>query len=189
MTHLQSDGKARLPQFLIFAIAVALLAACAGKDPASPSAADQVGNLEARLGGVASAATGKVVVVDKGNGVTITLDAANLRQGTYRLAIHANPNCNSPYGESAGPVWGPPDSPNAPGELIPVAYAGQAGNISFSAHIPGVFIDRQPSLRGHSIVLHEGPFVDSPLPGMKNNYVACGVFDNLSPGLLERLTK
>ena len=145
--------------------------------------------MEARLRGVGSAATGKVVVVDNGTGVTLTLDIANLKQGTYRLAFHANPSCSSLNGESAGPVWGPPDSARAPGELIPVAYAGQEGGISFSARIPGVHIDREPSLRGRSIILHAGPFVDSPLPGSPNNYIACGAFENIGPSLLERLTR
>jgi len=171
------------------ALVALLLAACAGPDPSSPAAADQVGNMEARLGGIGSAATGKVIVVDNGKGVTLTLDAANLRQGAYRLAFHADPYCNARNGESSGPVWGPADSAVAPGELIPVMYAGMAGDISFSARIPGVYIDRQPSLRGRSVVLHAGPFVDSPLPGSPNNYVACGAFQNLGPGLLENLSK
>jgi hypothetical protein len=112
------------------AAAAALLTACA-TEPSSPAAADQVGNLEAPLRGVGSAATGKVIVVDNGKGVTLTLDAANLMQGSYRLAFHANPNCNSPWGESAGPVWGPSDAANAPGTLIPVAYAGVAAAFRF----------------------------------------------------------
>jgi hypothetical protein len=151
------------------ALATLLLAACAGPGPSSPAAADQVGNMEARLGGIGSAATGKVIVVDNGKGVTLTLDAGN--------------------GESSGPVWGPADSTVAPGELIPVIYVGMGGDISFSARIPGVYIDRQPSLRGRSVVLHAGPFVDSPLPGSPNNYIACGSFQNLGPGLLENLSK
>ena len=171
------------------ALAACVLASCAGPDPKSPAAADQVGNLEARLRGIGSAATGSVIVVDNGNGVTLTLDGANLRQGTYRLAFHANPVCNSPKGESAGPVWGPPESANPPGELIPVIYVGQREMVSFSAHISGVHVDRQPSLRGRSVILHAGPFVDSPLPGSSNNYIACGVFGDLAPGLLQGLTK
>ena len=166
-----------------------LLAACAGPDPSSPAAADQVGNLEARLRGVGSGATGKVIVVDNGTGVTLTLDVANLTQGVYRLAFHANPICNSPNGEAAGPVWGPPNSTVLPGELIPVAYAGQVGSISYTARIPGVHVDREPSLRGRSVVLHAGPFVDSPLPGMSNNYIACGGFDNVGPSFFDRLGK
>ena len=173
----------------IAALAAALVAACAGPNSSSPAAADQVGNMEARLRGVGSGATGKVIVVDNGTGVTLTLDAANLTQGTYRLAFHANSVCNSPDGESAGPVWGPPNSGKAPGELIPIAYAGEQGSISFSTRIPGVYVDREPSLRGHSIILHAGPFVDSPLPGMKNNYIACGAFENIGPGFLDRLVK
>jgi Cu/Zn superoxide dismutase len=166
-----------------------LLVACAGSSPSSPAAADQVGNLEARLRGVDSAASGLVVVVDNPDGVTLTLDITNLRQGVYRLAFHANPNCNSLRSESAGPVWGPPESTRPPGELIPTAYAGQVGQISFSVRVPGVHIDREPSLRGRSIVLHEGPFVDSPLPGLPNNYMACGVFEKLRPGLLDLMDK
>jgi Cu/Zn superoxide dismutase len=171
------------------ALTAMLLASCAGPDPTSPAAADQVGNLEARLRGIGSAATGKVIVVDNGAGVTLTLDVANLRQGTYRLAFHANPNCSSPNGESSGPVWGPPNSAKPPGELIPVVYVGQADMVSFSARIPGVRVDGEPSLRGRSVVLHEGPFVDSPLPGASNNYIACGVFGDLAPGLLKGLAK
>jgi Cu/Zn superoxide dismutase len=166
-----------------------LLSACASTDPSSPAAADQVGNLEAPLRGVGSAATGKVIVVDSGKGVTLTLDAANLVQGSYRLAFHANPNCNSPNGESAGPVWGPPNSAGTPGELIPIAYAGQRGDISFSARIPGVHVDGEPTLRGRSVVLHAGPYVETPLFGMPNNYIACGVFQKLGPSLIERLNK
>jgi Cu/Zn superoxide dismutase len=170
-------------RLLMPALAATMLAACAGRDPSSPAAKDQIGNLQAPLIGVGSSATGKVIVVDNGPGVTLTLDVVNLRQGTYRLAFHANPVCNSPRGESAGPVWGPEGSDKPPGELIPLAYAGQAGQISYSVRIPGVHIDREPSLRGRSIVLHEGSFVDSPLPNMPNNYIACGVFEKLPPGL------
>jgi Cu/Zn superoxide dismutase len=171
------------------ALAVAALAACASGDPSSPAASDQIGNMEAPLRGIGSGATGKVIIVDNGKGVTLTLDAANLRQGSYRLAFHANPNCNSPDGESAGPVWAPPGTSGPPGELIPIAYAGQRGDISFSARIPGVHIDQEPTLRGRSVVLHAGPYVDSPLPGMRNNYIACGAFQNLGPSLIERLSK
>jgi Cu/Zn superoxide dismutase len=171
------------------ALVALLVAACAGPDPKSPAAADQVGNLEARLRGIGSAATGKVIVVDNGDGVTLTLDGANLRQGTYRLAFHANPVCNSPRGESAGPVWGPPNSAKLPGELIPIVYVGMGEMVQFSTRVPGVHVDREPSLRGRSVVLHEGSFVDSPLPGMPNNYIACGVFGDLTPGLLQGLGK
>jgi Cu/Zn superoxide dismutase len=171
------------------AAVAALLGACAGPNPSSPAAADQVGNMEARLRGVGSAATGKVVVVDNGPGVTLTLDAANLQQGNYRLAFHAVPNCSSPNGESSGPVWAPPDSGTAPGELIPGIYVGQRESVSYSVRIPGVHIDREPSLRGRSIVLHRGNFVDSPMPGLPNNYIACGVFENLTPGPLQRMVQ
>ncbi len=162
------------------------LAACAGRDTSSPAAADQIGNLQAPLRGVGSGAQGKVIVADTSTGIILTLDAVNLTQGVYRLAFHVNPVCNSFGGEAAGPLWGPPNSTVPPGELIPEAYAGEAGQITFTARVPGVHIDREPSLRGHSVVLHQGPFVDSPLPGSPNNYVACGVFENLPPGFFSQ---
>lgn len=179
----------RATSLAVAALATAWLAACAGTEPTSPAAADQVGNLEARLRGVGSAATGMVVVVDSGTGITLTLDGANLRQGNYRLAFHANPVCNSPHGEAAGPVWAPSGSSRPPGELIPGIYVGQGESVSYSVHIPGVHVDHEPSLRGKSIVLHAGPFVDSPLPGSSNNYIACGVFRDLTPGLLQQIAK
>ena len=181
------DGMNPVSNLATIALAAALLAACAGPNPSSPAAADQVGNMEARLRGVGSAATGKVVVVDNSQGVTLTLDAANLQQGNYRLAFHAVPNCSSPNGESSGPVWAPPDSVRPAGELIPGLYVGQTEMISYAVRIPGVHIDREPSLRGRSIVLHRGNFVDSPLPGLPNNYIACGVFEDLTPGPLQRM--
>jgi len=71
-------AAAALARAVAAALAACLLASCAGPDPKSPAAADQVGNLEARLRGIGSAATGSVVVVDNGNGVTLTLNGANL---------------------------------------------------------------------------------------------------------------
>jgi Cu/Zn superoxide dismutase len=173
------------------AAALLVLTGCStNNDPSSAAAAaEQIGNMEAPLRGVGSAATGLVIVVDRSTGVTLTLNAANLMQGNYRLAFHENPNCKSPNGSSAGPVWAPPGLAKPPGELIPAAYAGQRGEIYVSVFLPGVHIDREPSLRGRSVVLHRGEYVDSPLPGSSNNFMACGVFDNLQPSFLESIVK
>jgi Cu/Zn superoxide dismutase len=178
---------------LVFGTAVALLslAGCSSNnDPSSAAAAtERYGNLEAPLRPVGSAVSGRVIVVDNASGITLTLNAANLMQGNYRLAFHANPNCKSPNGTSAGPVWGPPGHEKLPGELIPIAYSGMHGEINLSVRIPGVHVDGEPSIRGRSVVLHRGEFVDSPAPGVPNNYVACGVFENLQPSFLDNFAK
>ena len=169
-------------------LATLLLLGCSsGKDPSSAAAEkERIGTLVAPMRGVGSAATGKVVAVDNGDGVTLTLNAANLIQGTYRLAFHQDPHCTAARNSIAtGPVWGPPGSAKPPGELFPIANAGMAGETYQSVRIAGVHVDREPSLRGRSIVLHWGSTVDTPFPGMPNNYIACGVFKDYEPGFLE----
>jgi Cu/Zn superoxide dismutase len=169
-----------------------LLAGCATeRDSSNPGAAHQIGNLVAPLVGVGSAATGKIIVVDNGNGkgVTLTMNVANLIQGNYRLAFHENPHCASRSVAVIGPVWGPPDSATPPGELIPIAYAGMTGEIYLTVRIPGVHVEGTPTLRGRSIVLHWGNTVDTPFPGMPNNYIACGVFENIQGDFFDPLDK
>jgi Cu/Zn superoxide dismutase len=177
---------------LTAALAVLLLAGCSSSNDPSSAAAekDRIGTLVAPMRGVGSAATGKVIVVDNGNGVTLTLNATNLIQGTYRLAFHQDPHCTAARNSIAtGPAWAPPDSPKPPGELIPIANAGFAGEIYQSTRIPGVHVDREPSLRGHSIVLHWGSEIDTPFPGMPNNYILCGVFKDYEPGYFESVIR
>jgi len=171
------------------ALTLLSLAGCSTNNDPSSAAAERIGNLQAPLRGVASAVSGRVVIVDKGDGITLTLVASNLLQGNYRLAFHENPKCDTRIGTTAGPVWGPTNSPKLPGELIPIAYVGQAGVVNLSVHISGVHIDGEPSVRNHSVVLHRGEFVDSPLPGLPNNYIACGVFGDLQPSILDDFAK
>jgi len=174
-----------------FALALLPLAGCStNNDPSSAAAAaERAGNLQAPLRGVGSAVSGRVVVVDKGDGITLTLVASNLLQGNYRLAFHENPKCDTRLGTSAGPVWGPANSAKLPGELMPTVYVGMAGVVNLSVHISGVHVDGEPSISRHSIVLHRGEFVDTPLPNLPNNYIACGVFENLQPSFLDDFAK
>jgi len=174
-----------------FALALLWLSGCStNNDPSSAAAAaERRGNLQAPLQGVGSAVSGRVVVVDKGDGITLTLVASNLLQGNYRLAFHENPKCDTRIGTTAGPVWGPANSAKLPGELIPTVYVGMAGVVNLSVHISGVHVDGEPSISRHSIVLHRGEFVDTPLPNLPNNYIACGVFENLQPSFLDDFAK
>ena len=174
-----------------FALALLPLAGCStNNDPSSAAAAaERAGNLQAPLRGVGSAVSGRVVVVDKGDGITLTLVASNLLQGNYRLAFHENPKCDTRLGTTAGPVWGPANSAKLPGELMPTVYVGMAGVVNLSVHVSGVHVDGEPSIRRHSIVLHRGEFADTPLPNLPNNYIACGVFENLGPSFLDDFAK
>ena len=77
---LHTERMDTVSRLMAAAAAATLLNGCA-TESSSPAAADQVGNLEAPLRGVGSSATGKVIVVDNGKGVTLTLDAAKLPGG------------------------------------------------------------------------------------------------------------
>ena len=55
-----------------------------------------------------------------------------------------------------------------------------AETISYAARIPGVHVDREPtSARPQHRAAREAISSTSPLPGSSNNYIACGVFENV----------
>lgn len=156
-----------------------ILAACGTAKQAANVDLESVPGLEARLRGVGSAATGMVKVVDRADGVTLTLNLANLPPGRYRLAFHDKASCSSPNLFSAGPAWAPSSAQKTGNELIPGFAAGSDGGVVFTTHIRGVRADVKDDLRGRTVVLHAGDTIDAAVPGQRNNRVACGVFDSI----------
>ena len=158
------------------AIAVASLGGCGGskaevEDALAPRSAP---GLVATLKGVASAVSGKVRVYDRGDGITVLVSAINLPYGSFRVAFHENGNCSSPNGFSAGPAWAPPG--RTPENLTPPLINGD-GNTQRSFHVSGVRTTGENGLAGRSVMLYGGLSIDPIVPGVRNDVMACGVFE------------
>jgi Cu/Zn superoxide dismutase len=167
---------------LIVALAVTL-AACQSKDPV-PEGGSIVG-LVAWLRPVGSSAAGSARVIDRGDGVLLTVSVTNLMPGSYRLALHDRGRCNTPYARGVGPAWAPPGALRPPGTFLPQFVASDKSNTVLTERIPGVRVDGPDGLRGRTIVVHWGDSVDTAFPGQPNNRILCGVFEDDKP-LLER---
>ena len=163
------------------ALLLLVLAACGTAKQASNVDLESVPGLEARMRGVGSAATGVVKVVDRGDGMTLTLSLANLSPGRYRLAFHDKANCSSPNLFSAGPAWTPPRASKPGSDLIPGFTVGGEGGTVLTTHIRDVRVDGSEDLRGRTVVLHMGDTIDAAIPGQRNNRIACGVLDSIKP--------
>jgi Cu/Zn superoxide dismutase len=137
-----------------------------------PKVGRSVGLL-ANLRSIGSAVSGKVRVVDRGDGVAVMIAVANLPP-VYRVAFHENGNCTSPYGFSAGPAWAPPG--RSPEKLAPL-LTNPDGNVETEFHVAGVHTTGENGLAGRSVMLYFGYDIDTVKPGVRNNVMACGVFE------------
>jgi Cu/Zn superoxide dismutase len=159
-------------------IALASLASCSSGRSDSEALRDRVGGLVANLRSPTSAATGSVRVYESRDGVQVQLAINNLYPGQYRIAFHETPNCRSPNLFSAGRPWAPPGASKPAADFLPGFLANMdGGQYSYIVYVPGVHTDREPSLRGRSVVIHWGTSVDEAFPGQPNNRIACGVFE------------
>ncbi len=128
-----------------------------------------------RAVGGTTAAIATAKFIDRGEGVLLMFSATNLIAGTYRLAIHRDPNCSSPNAFSAGPPWAPPGSAKSGATMFPEFTTNTEGDASLTVRIPGLKTQGPDGLLGHSVVLHWGNFIGEAMPGVPNNRVLCGV--------------
>ncbi|HEX8740250.1 MAG TPA: hypothetical protein VF925_08925 [Casimicrobiaceae bacterium] len=168
------------------AIAVAsFVAGCATRGPgtdteqkaaaaANAKSLGQVAELRA-IGG--AAVTGKVRVVDDGDGATITVAAFNVPSGVYRITLNSNANCTSPNGFSAGPAWAPAGSKRPPADLIPPLSSNSSGATNATVHVSGLRATGPGGVAGHSVILYAGNRVTAAQPEVPNERIACGVFE------------
>jgi Cu/Zn superoxide dismutase len=145
-------------------------------DTGKPSGGPSPG-LVAPLVGLGSAVSGKVRVIDRGDGITVMVSGTNLPIGEYRVAFHQNGNCSSPNGFSAGPAWAPPG--RSPATLIP-PLRNSDGNAEASVSVSGVHTAGENGLAGRSVLLYWGK-IEEVRPGVRNNVIACGIFEPVKP--------
>ena len=88
--------------------------------------------------------------------------------------LHANGNCSSPNGFSAGAPWSPPGWKESPTRLIPEVTANSSGNATMVARVRGV---RLGDALKRSVLVYQGTTPQQPQPDVPNNVVACGVFE------------
>ena len=174
------------PLLPVVALAAAALAAGCGmfghRDEApAPTPTGPAGGVEARLKPLASGISGKVRVIDRGDGATLLVSAINLPQGEYRVAFHERPNCSSPNGFSVGAPWAPAAAGKDPRQLVGPLYVDAEGTAEASVHVKGLRATGPDGVSGHSVVIYTGNAVTDAQPDVPNNRVACGTFTEVVP--------
>ena len=149
-------------------------APAASGDAEKRTEAGQVATLRA-IGG--SAISGKVRVVDRGDGATVLISATNFPSGAYRLAFHERPNCSSPNGFSAGSAWAPASFNRPPADFVPPQYTNSEARVEAELRVAGLRATGANGVAGRSVVLYAGTQVPQVQPGVPNAAIACGVFE------------
>jgi Cu/Zn superoxide dismutase len=178
-------ARLTLPR-LALALACAALAACSStKTNVAPSSAyvevepPKTTGQEAYLRSIGSAVTGKVRVIDRGDGATLLLSMINLPPGQYRVAFHERANCSSPNAFSVGPHWAPAGRDAR--DIAPIFSTNADGTAEASVHVRGLHATGPDGVAGHSVVIYTGIRVTDAQPDVPNSRVACGVFEASRP--------
>ncbi|HVE50980.1 MAG TPA: superoxide dismutase family protein [Casimicrobiaceae bacterium] len=144
---------------------------------ASGAAPRELPGVEARLKPIGSALNGVVRARESGDLLIVRVELSNLPQGMYRVVFHANGNCSSPNGFSAGEQWLPPGAKGSPARLVPEIYTNSAGDAIVTARLRGVRLGGEGGLEKRGVLVYEGANTDPPRPNVPNGVVACGVFE------------
>ena len=145
------------------------------KDETPGPKAREVPGVDARLRPVGSAISGVVRARESGDLLVIRVEIHNSKPGTlHRVVFHANGNCTSPNGFSAGAPWSPPGWKDPPQRLVPDLYTDTNGLGILTARIRGV---RLGDLENRGVLVYEGGFTEAPRPNVPNNVTGCGVFE------------
>ena len=162
-------------------VAASLAAGCSmlrgGGTPGSPAAKDAppaAGQVAVLVATGGSAVSGKIRVIDRGDGAVVLVSAINVPPD-FRIAFHEAPNCSSPNGFSAGPAWAPPGK--RPQDLMPLQHGNAEGRAEIELRVPGVHATGANGVAGRSVVLYAGTAVTQARSGVPNDRIACGVFE------------
>jgi superoxide dismutase, Cu-Zn family len=175
---------------LVGALAAVAIAGCQSpQDPGAPPAAGAAPAAvaptvaEARLAPIGgSSLTGAAVLQAYDGGVALKVNFNGRGPGRYRVMIHANGNCSSPNGFSAGAPWAPPGVPLAE-QGYPIFKNDDSA--SSVVKLPGYALTGPDGVIGRSVVVHDsdrGSIVAQP--GVPNDRIGCGVIGPPGKGLL-----
>ena len=128
-----------------------------------------------------SAVSGKIRVIDRGDGATILVSVIGIPSISYRIALHRTPNCSSPNGFSAGPAWAPSSFAKSPQDLVSTQYVTSDGIAASELRIAGLHATGVNGVAGRSVVLYAGQNVTEARPDVPNAAIACGVFQPAQP--------
>ena len=181
-----SAGRAACRAAVCGTLAALLTSGCEStKNPAAPKAASaEMTVAEARfrsIGGMSI--TGAAILHAYDGGVQMKVNFNGPGPGRYRVMIHANGNCTSPNGFSAGPPWAPPGVPLAE-EGFPFLKNDDSGSVV--VRLAGYKLDGTDGVAGRSVVVHasaRGTIVAQP--GVPNDRIACGVIGKPASTLLD----
>jgi Cu-Zn family superoxide dismutase len=155
------------------------LSACAGVEPAAPSAT-------AAIADAAGRPVARATVRPAPGGLAVHVEAAGLAPGTYGVHLHAVGRCEAPAFASAGGHWNPAgrqhgrDNPAGPhmGDLPNLAVAADGrGAIDFT--VPGAAFEGPSPLLdadGAAVVVHaQADDYRTDPSGNSGARIACGV--------------
>ncbi len=127
------------------------------------------------LGG--TAATGAVVVTQRGDVAVLNLNLTNVGPGPYAWVLHERGNCSSRNGLSAGKPWTLPGSRKFPLDLLPVFGTNSDGTAVVTVRVPGGRADGDGGINNRAVLVYAGADVKPIQADVPNNVVACGVFE------------
>lgn len=114
-----------------------------------------------------------------GGGVGMTVTIANVATGEWRAVIHANGNCMSRNGFSAGP---PLELPGVPSPIVVYLSTGDNMMGGGTFRLPGLALEGPNGILGRSVVVHSGSVGSlEAVPDVPNNRYACGVIQHVKP--------
>jgi Cu/Zn superoxide dismutase len=169
----------------VAAAIVAALSACSSLDkppePPKPVAQDTTPRygLFSQLRALGSGIWGRARVVDRNDGVELTLSMINLPQGAFRVAFGENANCSSPNGFSAGQPWAPAGRNGH--DLVQPLFNASEGSSETSVFVPGVHTSGPDGVDKRSIIIYTGSVAADARPDVPNNRIACGTFQPAQP--------
>lgn len=167
-------ARARLAAAMLVALG---LAGCQGFRDAGSELFPEGNSIEAALSPLGgSAASGSVIVGPTRSGVAMRVNLRGLPMMHYRVIIHANGNCSSRNGFSAGPPLILPGATEHVMAHTPSDLPVADGALTMVVRIPGVRLDGPNGIAGKAVVVHAGTEGSlEAVPDVPNNRVACGV--------------